>query len=57
MPLLRQIIASIATCLAAGAGLCSCIVSNIGGTIRDRGVEKTAVDIHLPVELDTNWEE
>ena len=57
MPLLRQIIAPIATCHAAGTEQCSCIVSNIGGTIRDRGVEKTAEDIHLPVELDTDWEE
>ena len=45
---IHRIIVSTALSLAA-MGLNSCIVSNIGGTIRDMGEEKTAVDTYNPV--------
>lgn len=45
---LPRILATTDLCLAA-VGLSSCIVSNIGGTIRDMGEEKTAVDTNNPV--------
>ena len=44
----HKILATTALCLAA-MGLNGCIVSNIGGTIRDTGEEKTAVDTNNPV--------
>lgn len=43
-----KILTTTTLCLAA-MGLNSCIVSNIGGTIRDMGEEKTAVDTNNPV--------
>ena len=48
MPPFHRILATTALCLAA-MGLNSCIISNIGGTIRDLGEEKTAVDTNNPV--------
>ncbi len=48
MTIFRKILTTTALCLAA-MGLSSCIVSNIGGTIRDMGEEKTAVDTNNPV--------
>ncbi|MBR1981942.1 MAG: hypothetical protein IKA23_04245 [Akkermansia sp.] len=48
MPHIPRILTTTVLCLAA-MGLNSCIVSNIGGTIRDMGEEKTAVDTNNPV--------
>jgi len=48
MPSIRRILTTTALCLAV-LGLNSCIISNIGGTIRDMGEEKTAVDTNNPV--------
>lgn len=47
-PTILRILTSTALCLAV-LGLNSCIISNIGGTIRDMGEEKTAVDTNNPV--------
>lgn len=44
-----KILTTAALCLAAGTFLNSCMISNIGGTIRDMGEEKTAVDTNNPV--------
>ncbi len=44
-----KILTTAALCLAAGLLLNSCMISNIGGTIRDMGEEKTAVDTNNPV--------
>lgn len=49
MPSIHKILAITALCLAAGLLLNSCMISNIGGTIRDMGEEKTAVDTNNPV--------
>ena len=49
MPTIPRILTTTALCLAAGILLNSCMISNIGGTIRDMGEEKTAVDTNNPV--------
>lgn len=49
MPSIQRILTTTALCLAAGLLLNSCMISNIGGTIRDMGEEKTAVDTNNPV--------